>query len=204
MTTINLTTSEVKNLLPDLLAKRIRGHLRKRSVASILVDQAKTRIRKGGDSEIKYPELWGKTSRIGFRKDGKPLRDTGNLMNMLSVNTQKVGDGVSWTLIDGTGYGVKHQEGFINKGPIAIPLTRKAARLIPSESPHDIAYLDSLGLEEAPNEEAARNPRTGNLKYDYYVLEGDREVPARPIANMPPENIKKIVAHIKKLIRGLM
>lgn len=190
---------------PELLVKRIRGNLRKRSVASVIVDNAKTRIRKGGDSEIKYPELWAVQHGVGYRKNGKPLRDTGMLMNMLSVKTESLGDGVRWTLLDGTGYGVKHQEGFINRGPIAIALSPKARMPIKGlgDPPHDLAYLDSIGLEEAPNFESAQNPREGNLKYDYYVIDDGAKVPARPIANMPPEDVKKITKHIKKMIRGL-
>jgi len=81
-------------------------------------------------------------------------------------------------------------------------LSKKAERLIPSESPHDIAALVSKKLKEAPNAEAARNPRKGSIKYDYYVLEGDSKVPARPIANMPPENIKDIRRLIKRTLKG--
>ena len=188
--------------LPDVLVREIRRKLSSNVMASILVDQAKTRIRKSGDSEVTYPELWANKSGIGIRKSGRPLRDTGNLMNRLFALVRTRGNTIQWQLMDGTGYGVKHQEGFINKGPIAIALSAKAKRLIPSESPHDIAALDSMGLEEAPNAEAARNPRKGSIKYDYYILEGDSKVPARPIANMPPENIKGIRRLIKRTLKG--
>ena len=188
--------------LPDVLVREIRRKLSSNVMASILVDQAKTRIRKSGDSEVTYPDLWANKSGIGIRKGGIPLRDTSNLMNRLFTIVRTRGNTIQWKLMDGAGYGVKHQEGFINKGPIAIALSAKAKRLIPSESPHDIAALDSMKLEKAPNAEAARNPRKGSIKYDYYILEGDQKVPARPIANMPPENIKGIRRLIKRTIKG--
>jgi phage gpG-like protein len=184
------------------MVRKIKDRVNRREVASVLVDQAKKRIRRGGDSTHKYPELWAKETGIGYRKRGKPLRDTGVLMNMLSVKTQPTSNGTTWTLLDGSGYGVKHQEGFTNEGPIAIPLSAKARRIITGEPPHDIEFLDSQGLEEAPNAEAAANPSSGSIKYDYYVLEGLRKVPARKIANMPPENVKEIIRHIKRAIRG--
>ena len=189
----------------DVVRRKIVGHLRKKSSASILVDNAKKRIRKGGDSEVTYPELWATRENIGIRAGGKPLRgSTGHLMSLLHAKSEKTGGGgIVWTLLDGSGYGVKHQEGFFNEGPIAVALTKKAERLIPSESPHDIAYLDSLGLEEAPNADAARSPKSGNIKYDYYVIEGGAKVPARPIANMPPEDVKSVEKHITKIIKEL-
>jgi hypothetical protein len=190
--------------LPEVVVRQVRKKLSSHGVASILADRAKRRIREGGDSEIKYPELWSKTTQIGLRKDGIPLRDTGNLMNLLSTTTERNIGGIKWTLLDGSGYGVKHQEGFRNQGPIAIAVSTKARLPIKSlgESPHDIAYLDSLNLEEAPNATAAQNPEAGSIKYDYYVLEGPTEVPARPIANMPPEDIKAVVKHIERTIRN--
>jgi len=189
--------------LPDVLVREIRRKLSSNVMASILVDQAKERIRKGKDSEITYDDLWANKAKIGTRQGGKPLQGiTGHLSSLLSSRVKTRGNQITWILMDGSGYGVKHQEGFINKGPIAIPLSKKAERLIPSESPHDIAALVSKKLKEAPNAEAARNPRKGSIKYDYYILEGDSKVPARPIANMPPENIKGIVRLIKRTIKG--
>ena len=188
------------------IKNEVRKVLRKFSVASILVDRSKLRIRNGGDSEIKYPELWAVKEGVGYRKKGKALRDTGMLMSMLSVDTNQSGHGdVAWTLTDGTGYGVKHQEGFINKGPIAIALSARARLPIKNmgEPPHDIAFLDSMGFEEAPNLESAKNPKKGSLKYDYYIIEDGAKVPARPIANNPPEDIKAIVNHVKRAIKGI-
>lgn len=187
------------------IANEIKARINSTSLSSVLVDRAKKRIRTGGDSTIKYPELWASKTNIGLRKNGKPLRDTGHLMNMLSSVSEKTPSGAMWKLKDGSGYGVKHQEGFTNKGPIAIALSAKARLIIKAmgEPPHDIAALDSAGLEEAPNEESAQNPRRGNLKYDYYIIEGGAKVPPRPIANMPPEDIKEITKVIKRAIKGI-
>jgi len=182
----------------------IRNVLREFSTASILIDRAKIRIKKGGDSTVKYDDLWAVREGVGYRKRGKPLKDTGMLMGMLSVDIESNVD-ITWTLTDGSGYGVKHQEGFINEGPIAIALSARARLPIKSmgDPPHDIAALDAMGFEEAPNLESAQNPRKGNLKYDYYIIEDGAKVPARPIANNPPEDITAITNHIKRAIRGI-
>ena len=182
----------------------IRNVLREFSTASILIDRAKIRIKKGGDSTVKYDDLWAVREGVGYRKSGKPLKDTGMLMGMLSVDIESNVD-ITWTLTDGSGYGVKHQEGFINEGPIAIALSARARLPIKSmgDPPHDIAALDAMGFEEAPNLESAQNPRKGNLKYDYYIIEDGAKVPARPIANNPPEDITAITNHIKRAIRGI-
>ena len=184
----------------------IRNVLREFSTASILIDRAKIRIKKGGDSTVKYDDLWAVREGVGYRKRGKPLKDTGMLMGMLSVEIDDNGtDSVSWTLTDGSGYGVKHQEGFINEGPIAIALSARARLPIKNmgDPPHDIAALDAMGFEEAPDLESAQNPRKGSLKYDYYIIEDGAKVPARPIANNPPEDITAITNHIKRAIRGI-
>ena len=201
MATIKLPTDK----LPQAIEMAIRNRLNDIKLSSILVDRAKMRIRKGGDSTIKYPELWAVEEGIGYRKRGKPLRDTSTLFNMLSSKSEKTSGGVRWTLTDGSGYGIKHQEGFTNEGPIAIALSSKAKPIIRGmgDPPHDILELDSAGLQEAPDADAARNPRKGNLKYDYYVLEGNPKVPARPIANNPPEDIKAIARVIKREIKGI-
>jgi|1_EtaG_2_1085319.scaffolds.fasta_scaffold01425_7 hypothetical protein len=202
MATIRVPLEDVS----DVVRRKISGHLRKKSSASILVDNAKKRIREGGDSEIKYPDLWSVKYGVGYRKGGKPLLDTGVLMNLLWAKaTKHVGEGLTWTLMDGSGYGVKHQEGFFNEGPIAIALSPKAKKLIQAQGdpPHDLAFLDSMGLEEAPNMFEARNPKDGSIKWDYYVIEDGGKVPARPIANMPPEDVNSVVKHIEKIIKEL-
>ena len=50
----------------------IRNVLREFSTASILIDRAKIRIKKGGDSTVKYDDLWAVREGVGYRKRGKP------------------------------------------------------------------------------------------------------------------------------------
>tara|TARA_R110000824_G_scaffold41253_7_gene122913 strand:+ start:2821 stop:3444 length:624 start_codon:yes stop_codon:yes gene_type:complete len=192
------------------IKNEIRNVLQKFSVASVLIDRAKIRIKNQGDSTVKYPELWATENRVGFRQGGEALNDTGTMMGLLSVNVESNVD-ITWTLTDGSGYGVKHQEGFINKGPIAVALSPRARLPIKNmgEPPHDIAFLDSMNFEEAPSlqaaQELANKPKTkkdktkkGKLLYDYYIIEDGAKVPPRPIANNPPEDIKAISNHIKR------
>jgi len=186
--------------LPRVVAREVRNRLSNPVVASVLVDLAKKRIVAGRDSTVTYPELWSTKSKIGFRKGGQPLRDTGRLVNMLSVKVSNTPRGVRWTLTDGTGYGIKHQKGFVNKAPIAVPLNAKTKRVIPSESPHDIKALESLGLRRAKTK---RDAMLSPDKFDFYVLENDARVPARPIANDPPEDIKEITGVIKDALVGV-
>lgn len=200
-----MTTIKVKSKdLPAAIARVIRERLNNTVVASILVDRAKLRIRRGGDTLTKskglWEPLWATRTKIGPRAGGDPLRDTGRLSRMLSVKTSVTPRGVRWTLLDGTGYGVKHQEGFINQAPIAVPLNAGAKRVIPSESPHNIEDLESRGLRRAKTMKQARE---GGKKYDFYVIENDATVPARPIANNPPEDIRAISEVIKDAIKGV-
>ena len=198
MPTIKITSRSglVKELKHMILWKLSK----KNGASRVLVANAKRRIRKGGDSEIKYPELWARRNSVGYRKGGKPLRDTGRLMNSLSNDTKITRNGVEWTLLDGTGYGVKHQEGFTNRGPVAVALNRKASRVIPSESPHDPDLLEQQGLRRAPT---LRRAQLSPRKYDFYVLQRDTVVPARPIFNTPPEDTVSAVKTISRAIREL-
>ena len=59
------------------IRNEIRNVLREFSTASILIDRAKLRIRRGGDSTVKYDDLWAVQEGVGYRKRGKPLKDTG-------------------------------------------------------------------------------------------------------------------------------
>jgi phage gpG-like protein len=198
-----MATIKIKSrsgLVSELKDKIIWKLSKKKGASRVLVANAKKRIRNSGDSEIKYPELWASRNEVGYRKGGKPLRDTGRLMNSLSNDTRINRDGVEWILLDGVGYGVKHQEGFTNLGPVAVALNRKASRIIPSESPHDPDVLEQQDLRRAPTlKEAKLHPR----KYDFYVLQNDTNVPARPIFNTPPEDTVSAVKIISRAIREL-
>ena len=198
MSTIKITSRS--GLVSELKEKIIRKLSKKNGASRVLVANAKKRIRNSGDSEIKYPELWARRNEVGYRKGGKPLRDTGRLMNSLSNDTRRKRDGVEWKLLDGAGYGVKHQEGYTNRGPVAVALNRKASRIIPSESPHDPDLLEQMGLRRAPT---LRRAQLSPRKYDFYVLQHDTVVPARPIFNTPPEDIAAATKTISRAIKEL-
>jgi len=174
-----------------------------KGLAEVIKKQAVRRIKEGGDSEVHYEDLWATQAGIGVRRGGTPLRDTGFLLNGLRSDWSPSGrGGTTLHLIDSTGYGIKHDVGFTNKAPIAIPLSNKGKRLIPKESPHDIKALKGAGLKQAPNkEEAELGSKAGRKPYDFYVLRKDAKVPARPIINMAPENLREFGRAILQAIR---
>lgn len=173
-----------------VLKAKIREQLVAADIGEVLVSLAKWRIANGGDSEHKYPELWATATGLGYRSGGQPLRDTGILMSSITQKTQmKGGSSVVMTLIDGTpdGYGVKHQKGFTNRGPQAIPLTRAAARVL-GEPPHKRREVRNLGLVEDE---------------DYIWVKGNTEVPQRKIFNMPPEDVRDIRDAVEDVVKGV-
>ena len=80
-----------------------------------------------------------------YRRDDKPLFDTGMLMNGLRGEITKTFNGVRIGLIDSVGYGLKHQEGFVNKAPFPIPLTRRAANILRKGG---FKTMEQTGLKE--------------------------------------------------------
>jgi hypothetical protein len=201
MATLRIKSSE----LGGVLKTRIANLVNNQELSTVLVDRAKMRIRNQGDSTHKYEDLWGTRNNAGYRKGGKALRDTGFLMSKLhSQSVRTAGSIVRWILKDGTGYGLKHQEGYKVRGPIAVPLNRKCARVLAwlGDPPHDISAIPDF-LEEAPSLKEAKKGSSASIKWDYYVIdyEGEMEVKPRKIANNPPEDIKAISRVIKRRIR---
>ena len=192
------------NILGDVLAKQVADVANSQVLSTVLVTRAKKRILNQKDSTHTYPELWATRNQVGYRKNRKALRDDGHLMSKLHSESKRVSsDKVRWTLKDGTGYGVKHQEGFTNQAPIAVPLNKKTSRILKwlGEPPHDISLIPE-SLEEAPSLEEAQKGRNASIKWDYYVIEHDTKVPPRKIANNPPEDIKAISRVIKRALRN--
>jgi phage gpG-like protein len=185
-----------RDMAPRLKAA-IKRSLSSRAAPQVLASNARKRIREGGDSEIKYQELWAVRHGVGYRKNGNPLQDTGALMRGLSGTTKSGGDTITWTLLDGVGYGVKHQHGFTNQAPIAVPISKAAKRRIPSESPHDIDQLKNEGLRQA---KSIGDARIESDEYDFYVIWEDAKVPARPIFRLPPEDVKAITGTILRSV----
>ncbi|QDP48619.1 MAG: hypothetical protein Unbinned97contig1000_4 [Prokaryotic dsDNA virus sp.] len=199
MSTLRIKSNELGNVLAQQVAFVANNQI----LSTVIVDRAKKRISNQGDSTHKYPELWASKNQVGYRKHGKALRDTGFLMSKLHSESKKISSNtVRWTLKDGSGYGVKHQEGFSNKPPIAVPLNKKTARILKwlGEPPHDISLIPE-SLEEAPSLEEARKGRKASIKWDYYVIEYETKVPPRKIANNPPEDVKAITKVIKRALR---
>jgi len=201
MATLRIKSSE----LGGALMTRITDLVNSQELSTVLVDRAQTRIRNQGDSTHKYEELWATRFSAGYRKGGKALRDTGVLMsNLHSESLKNSTNRVRWILKDGTGYGLKHQEGYTVRGPIAIPLNKKCASILArlGDPPHDISAIPDF-LEEAPSLKEAQKGSNASIKWDYYVIdsEGDMEVKPRKIANAPPEDIKAISRVIKRRIR---
>ena len=179
----------IKNLGTEV-AERLKSRIVDKQIGHVLVSNAQRRIANSGDSEIKYETLWATKVGLGHRAGGEPLRSTGALMAGLDQRTVATTFGVRLTVIDGAGYGVKHQEGFVNMPPIAVPLNASAEQIIPPDSPHDIAQIRAMGLEEG--EDA-----------DFIVLHKPATVPARPIHRMAPEDIEELTNTITDIAKGI-
>ena len=154
--------------------------MRHNGVKNILRKQAVARIENSGDTEITYDKLWDHPK--SYRRDDKPLFDTGMLMNGLRGEITKTFNGVRIGLIDSVGYGLKHQEGFVNKAPFPIPLTRRAANILRKGG---FKTMEQTGLKEGK---------------DFILQFTDTIVPARPIFNMAPENLRELAEEIGKAL----
>lgn len=147
-------------------------------VGELLVSQALRRIRNRGDSTHRYPELWATREGKGYRAGGAPLQDTGRGMQSLSSRTEVGPDSVTFTLQDGAGYMVYHQNGYKTRGPNLVPLTRRfLLSHVKGENPHH--ETDSAGV----------GFRAG---VDFIMFWNGVDVPQRKIFNMPPEDRREI------------
>ena len=141
-------------------------------LGSILRGQAVARIEAGRDSTHTYPDLWVNKIPNHYRAGSKPLQGNGGLMAGLHSETVARSNGITVTLLDGSGYGVYHQHGFKTKGPNYIPMSAKGAkRHINGRNPED------EGLVEGK---------------DYIIAWNGVDVPQRKIFNMPPENRQEL------------
>jgi phage gpG-like protein len=105
--------------------------------------------------------------QAGYRNNGQPLRDTGNLMRSIRARIVATGGGMQIS-VRGAGYGKPHEKGFATKGPVWIPLTKKGKRNIAQGS----AYLKS---------------KHGR---DYIVAKTGTVTPARPYLLPTPNDMK--------------
>lgn len=162
--------------------KKVLNSLKKNlGLQQLLVSQAKSRMDDGRDTTHTYPDLWNHPK--SYRRHPKrPLMATRNLYNGLQGYTWATGHRLHFVLWDSMGYGVKHQEGFEVPGPVPIPLTKKAARLMKAGG---ISDLENTDLKKGK---------------DYMIAWNGVKVPQRKIFNMPPENVSDMANAIVKTI----
>ncbi len=170
-------SKDIRSSVTQHVQKRLA---RNTEVRNILRKQAVARIENSGDSEITYDKLWDNPD--SYRHGDKPLFDTGALSNGLRGEITKTFNGVRIGLLDSVGYGLKHQEGFVNKAPFPIPLTRRAANVLRKGG---FRTMEETGLKEGK---------------DFILQFTDTTVPARPIFNMAPENLKELADVIGKAL----
>ncbi len=172
--------------LPPAIRKKIGNWLADIPIEQMLVNQAKRRIDKGGDSEISYKRLWADTfrSRSGgrsYRRGGKPLLDTRqHIYNTLHGTRSRTARSVVYHL-RGSLIAVYHQNGFSTKGPNYIPLTLRGRR----------------------EHQKGADPRLEGLVQgvDYIIARRGVTVPPRPLFRLAPEDRREIIATIRTEIR---
>lgn len=165
------------------VTKHARESVAGMGLGQILLSQARRRMANGGDSEHRYPDLWGHPG--SFRRGGQPLMDTGMTAAGLSGTDEVVPDGVTATL-HGPLHALYHQHGYKTRGPNFIPLTLKARR----------------------THQKGRNPRDEGLepwdeetgKGDYIMAWKGVDVPQRKIFNMPREDREEITETVAMAI----
>ena len=162
-------------LQSQIKKKTLNALVRNPGLRQVLVTNAKRRIDNSGDSEHKYPELWNPDDYKYWRAGGLPLRDTSALYNGLHGRSSSGGGNrISLFLLDAVGYGIKHQEGYEQDGPVPIALTRKANRMLRKGGIKD---LEDTNLKEGK---------------DYIIAWDGVKVPQRKIFNLPPEDRRDI------------
>lgn len=193
MTTITIRS---RGRIASEIGKVIADRIEAARLDQVLVANARRRIRNSGDSEIRYETLWMTRNNLGYRAGGVPLRDTGILMNSITGRTTRQDNDIALSLVDSTpgSYAILQNDGFTNPPPIVIPLTRRATRMVPARSPHD---LDSLvprllnaGMIEGPLD-------------DFIISLTETTVPARPIARMPPEDVQSMTRALVRAIESV-
>lgn len=177
MTAIRVNPGNIVGGITAEIRKRIQGG----GLRTILRDQAVVRLKNSGDSVVKYRELWATRNSLGYRAGGTPLIDTGRLRNGLQGHSEPIRGGVRLRLASDVPYAKKHQEGFVNKGPNFIPLTKKASRY----------KFEGMGFKMMRVSAINAGLKEGK-KNDFIILKRDAVVPARPIFNMAPENTREL------------
>lgn len=176
--------------LGTLIGHRVRGAIVRSQVGALLVSQAKRRIRARGDSLTRYPDLWdggGKSYRAG----GVPLRDTGRMVNGLHSDTQESDSGATVRLLASDFHAIYHQTGYKTTGPNFIPLTLAAKRNYTIFKAITTRYKGASKAEKVKMRAELKD--AGFIEGETYIMAwGGVTVPARPIFNLPPEDIAEI------------
>jgi phage gpG-like protein len=212
---VSVTPIRLANAITD----QVRRRLKDSRVEQVLVSQAKRRIDQGGDSTVVYPSLWA-DQVDSYRSGGQPLKDIGELYNGLSAEKEVGHDSIKLRLVSPHAYAKAHQEGFSTKGPNFIPLTRKAVRnysifrrLMRARSfvTKEYRRLRKAGRSGRLTMHLIRRQReldrqleaAGFIEGETYIMAWQGvTVPARPIFNMPPENVEELVDEIAATIGG--
>ena len=169
---ITISIRDLPNLGRVVQRKAEQSLVKGNPLGVTLRSQAVARIKAGRDSTHTYPELWANKVPGHYRAGGRPLQGNGHLMAGLHSETVARSNGISVTLLDGSGYGVYHQHGFKTNGPNYIPLTLKGAR----------RHVNGRNPEEEGLVEGK----------DYFIAWNGVDVPQRKIFNMPPENRQEL------------
>lgn len=136
-------------------------------------DKIRGKLRKARNVENIARKI-AATGNPSYRKGGKPLLDSGALKASINGRVQQgprriqIGSPLKHALY--------HQEGFSTNGPNYIPFTKKATRKPKGMKPDDFDLVPG---------------------YDYTMLWGGVDVPARPIFDMRPDDIEEV----RKLFR---
>ncbi len=172
--------------LPRAIRRQIGAWLADIPIEQLLVNQAKRRIDRGGDSEVRYKRLWADSfrSRQGgrsFRRGGKPLLDTRqHVYNTLNGTRTRTSQAIIYHL-RGSLAALFHHKGFTTKGPNYIPLTLRGRREHrKGADPRDEGLVQSV---------------------DYIMAWRGVSVPARPIYRHAPEDRREIISTIRIALR---
>ena len=167
-------------------ARGVRDEIRRRlaspALGSVLVSNAERRISDGGDTEHRYPELWGDAR--SYRAGQQPLLDTASMAASLRAEYAPSPNGGTWALAvpENQKHAIFHQSGFSTKGPNFIPLTRPAGR----------------------THRKGRNPEDEGLVegVDYIMAWGGVSAPQRKIFNWPDEDRAEFEDGLRALVNG--
>lgn len=207
--------------LPRKLTAAIVKRIADARIGVTVVQQAKRRMTRGGDSTHTYPDLWNHPRSM--RRGGQPLLDTKTTIYAHLNSAQIVRPRSIEVSLRSGGPNPKvalyHQHGFKTKGPNFIPLTAKAKRNASKFGP--LMKKRSAILKEQRRAAKARGrnnslggfvrfiqrlravdaeiERAGFIEGETYIMAWNGvDVPMRKIFNLPPEDIAEIKRVVKK------